>query len=311
VSWVKLDDGFPGHPKVDALLQDSERDGLAAIGLFALALCRAGHQLTDGDLTERAVRTIAPETADELAAQLVEVGLLEVRENGWYIHDYLDWNPSRETVLARRQTETDRKAAARLKAAEARANKASEDLSRRDTPRDNRRDSRADSGRPSALPVPSRPVPSFDDEGTREVCPSGFVMDSPASALHPDLQTVVGIFRAAKNVDIEEAVLNAACFACQEDVVACAHLAASWAMAGTMSIRDAGRLLGAASDSRAKKAATLDGIRAAAEKGGGGQRPVLTAVQAEDAEDQARAARQREWRLKMEAAADQRKSGAA
>jgi hypothetical protein len=64
-----------------------------------------------------------------------------------------------------------------------------------------------------------------------------------------------------------------------------------------MAVKDAGRLLHIAADNRAKKAAQLEGIRAAAEKSGIAERPRLAAVPSEPKVSEATL-----MRLEMEAA---------
>lgn len=117
--WVKLDDGFDDHEKVVELLGDAgERDlsglsleelrelasqllGLGAIGLHTLALTYSGRRLTDGTVSKQLPRRFgAPPIAVDL---LVEHDLWEQRAGGWQIHDYLDYNPSKEKVEAERE----------------------------------------------------------------------------------------------------------------------------------------------------------------------------------------------------------------
>lgn len=93
MSWFKLDDQAYDHPKF-------MRAGNEAIG----AWCRAGmwssKHLTDGVVPREIALTIAPA---KVWAHLVSVGLLDAHPDGYAIHDYLDWNPSRATVLAERK----------------------------------------------------------------------------------------------------------------------------------------------------------------------------------------------------------------
>ncbi|MBU2685791.1 MAG: hypothetical protein KKF27_21330 [Gammaproteobacteria bacterium] len=95
--WSKLDDQFHDHPKVAAA-------GVMATGLFALALSWTADKLTDGFIPTNMVRRLAADVDDPiaLAEKLVRVGLFEKREDGYQIHDYLVYNPSKEDVLKRR-----------------------------------------------------------------------------------------------------------------------------------------------------------------------------------------------------------------
>lgn len=96
MSWARIDDMFHAHPKaMDA--------GLEAIGLWAMALAHCANYLTDGHVKRSAAQRIAGAELDRLSAALVRVGLWEVHPtDGWSFHDYLDYNPSREQVLAER-----------------------------------------------------------------------------------------------------------------------------------------------------------------------------------------------------------------
>jgi hypothetical protein len=104
MSWTKLDDRFWAHRKVIAL-----DDNLAAIGLWALALSWVGGQLTDGFIPGSAIaRLTGRGDAEALARTLVAVGLWEKVDGGYRIHDFLDYNPNRETVEERRKADRDR-----------------------------------------------------------------------------------------------------------------------------------------------------------------------------------------------------------
>lgn len=105
MTWVRLDDGFPDHPKVAAA-------GPLAAWLYVCGLAYSARLLTDGFIPAAQARRLAdvPE-AGALAVRLVEVGLWEVAKGGYRIHDYLDYQPSAERIRhdreqgARRQAE--------------------------------------------------------------------------------------------------------------------------------------------------------------------------------------------------------------
>lgn len=92
--WVRIEDTFYDHPKVLAA-------GLAAIGLHVVALCYCNSKLTDGAVPKAAVRLLGGTTAQ--AARLVAAGLWQSTDDGWLIHDFLDYNPSRASVMEHRQ----------------------------------------------------------------------------------------------------------------------------------------------------------------------------------------------------------------
>lgn len=100
MTWVKLDDGFWRHPKVRRALD--KPDGLAAVGLWALAQSWIGEEMTDGFVPSRQPVRLLGVDASEAAAILVEIGLWEVTEGGWHVHDYLDYNWSKKRILADR-----------------------------------------------------------------------------------------------------------------------------------------------------------------------------------------------------------------
>jgi len=150
MSWAKVDDGLHDHPKVDAMLEADELHGAAALGLWVAALSYSADQLTDGEITCRALRRLFPEHGLQLAAALVKHNLWDVNDSGWTIRGYLDCNPPREEVLERRRADAERKAAAR-------AQRASERTSGR-TPE------RTSEGNPRGRPdTPTRPDPTRPD----------------------------------------------------------------------------------------------------------------------------------------------------
>ena len=100
MAWTRIDDDFHSHPKVQQAWQASR----PSLGLHLLAMSHCGHYLTDGCISESFVRTCLPAAAArrQAVAALVDAGLWECEGSGWIIHDYLNFNPSRE------QVETDR-----------------------------------------------------------------------------------------------------------------------------------------------------------------------------------------------------------
>lgn len=96
MSWLKVDDQFPDHPKVLAL----GRDRLAAMGLWTIGSCYAARFLTDGFIPASAL----PSGSRRLAARLIEVRLWDEAPGGYRIHDYHDYQPSRVQALAVKQT---------------------------------------------------------------------------------------------------------------------------------------------------------------------------------------------------------------
>ena len=98
MTWVKLDDLFPDHPKVQAA-------GQAAAWLHVAGICYCSRYLTDGLIPNVALAGLGQYTksrARKLADVLVRVGLWEQEDGAYRIHDYLDFQPSREQVERQR-----------------------------------------------------------------------------------------------------------------------------------------------------------------------------------------------------------------
>ncbi len=91
--WVQIDDAFDEHPKVSRL-------GDAAFRAFVEGLCYCNRNLTDGRIN-RGIARLRGWT--RRARELVEAGLWEADADGWLIHDYPQYQPSREEVLAIRE----------------------------------------------------------------------------------------------------------------------------------------------------------------------------------------------------------------
>lgn len=92
MSWFRVDDQSTFHAKI--VKAKNEAWG---------ACCRAGAwsaaRLTNGRIPIEVAFTIAPK---KIWDRLIEVGLVEKLADELQIHDYLQWNPSREEVLAER-----------------------------------------------------------------------------------------------------------------------------------------------------------------------------------------------------------------
>jgi len=100
--WVKLDDRFPSHRKV-ALLSDR------AFRLHVSAICWCSENLTDGRISDRELTLVAHiRGLKATAKQLEDAGLWDRTDDGWVIHDFLDYNPSREQTLAERKKNAER-----------------------------------------------------------------------------------------------------------------------------------------------------------------------------------------------------------
>lgn len=96
MSWVRIDDGFAQHPKIIAL-------SIPARWAFIETLCYAARYETDGIVPD----AIAPN--GPVRAELVASGLWENSETSVRIHDYLDYNPSREERQRERESWRERR----------------------------------------------------------------------------------------------------------------------------------------------------------------------------------------------------------
>jgi hypothetical protein len=113
VTWVRIDDGFPEHPKAATA-------GALGQHLFLVSLCYANRNLTDGHIPDQALLRLAdysgvhleapdslpglpiPATPRLVAQQLVNARLWHETDLGYVIHDYGRYQPTREQLERRR-----------------------------------------------------------------------------------------------------------------------------------------------------------------------------------------------------------------
>lgn len=165
--WVKLSDAMDLHPKV-------AQAGPLGLALQVAALCHCNRFLTDGFVARSVVpkllvfdglaftkdddpgsqvvgwRVSWPEVVDAL----VEAGVWEEVEGGWQVHDFLDYQPSKTSVLTEREAARERVAKAR--ATRPRAGSPDVRANTERTPGELREESE----RSSLYPVPVPDVPS-------------------------------------------------------------------------------------------------------------------------------------------------------
>lgn len=100
MAWVKIDDGFADHPKM-------ARVGPLGMALQVAALCYCNRYLTDGFIPKAvATRLISFDDLarpEDVISSLVSAQVWEEVEGGYLVHDYLEYQPSREQVLAERE----------------------------------------------------------------------------------------------------------------------------------------------------------------------------------------------------------------
>lgn len=114
MGWIRIDDLFATHEKVT-------NAGPVAQPLHMAGLCYASKHLSDGFVPKSAVPTLVNyEEIDEYFGgkayqyaikKLIDEGLwvYDEERRGYWIHDYLDYNPSSEEVEAKRETDRRRK----------------------------------------------------------------------------------------------------------------------------------------------------------------------------------------------------------
>ena len=103
--WVRLDDEFYAHPKLIEV-------GPLGLALQVAGLCYSNRYLTDGFISQRVLQHLLDYEGITLgnddvnckmvAALLVDAGLWEECEDGYQIHDYSQYQPTRESILSER-----------------------------------------------------------------------------------------------------------------------------------------------------------------------------------------------------------------
>jgi hypothetical protein len=121
VPWVRLDDQFAEHPKV-------MRAGPLAMAMHVAGLCYAARNLTDGIVPRSAAkRLIDLDDFDvswsEVLADLLAAGIWTEADDGYEIHDYLEYQPSKAEVEEKRADLHAKRSAAGQKGARARWDK--------------------------------------------------------------------------------------------------------------------------------------------------------------------------------------------
>ncbi len=105
--WVRIDDNAIDHPKFIALSANAWR-------LWCEGMTYCQKHLTDGFLPRSGVRGMRYYSAASLKMLLAVLvpgkgPLWHDAEGGYQVHDYHDWNDSRETVIQARQDSKDRR----------------------------------------------------------------------------------------------------------------------------------------------------------------------------------------------------------
>jgi hypothetical protein len=161
VSWLKLDDAMGEHRKSRRAIRNA---GVGAFGIHALALLHCSRYLTDGFVDQEFldetfdVAKTKPRERKLIVEALENAGLWHRADDGWVIHDYLDHNPSKAEVEAKRAEERAKKSAAGKKGAKARWAKEANGTDMAAC-HESANGTESHAG-PNAPMAPSRPVPS-------------------------------------------------------------------------------------------------------------------------------------------------------
>lgn len=99
--WVKLDDQFPDHPKVERI-----SDG--AFRLHVSALCHAARYLTDGVISDERPAKLISRFRPKYVSELLDAGLWVRQGRGYVIHDFTHWNKTREHWEKKRADDAER-----------------------------------------------------------------------------------------------------------------------------------------------------------------------------------------------------------
>ena len=93
--WFKVDDRLPLNMKMISV-------SIGAVGLWVEAGALASASQTDGQVLKRLLHALHPDATEELADELVKAGLWEDCGDYWQIHDFLDYNPPKSEIEAKK-----------------------------------------------------------------------------------------------------------------------------------------------------------------------------------------------------------------
>lgn len=99
MGWVRIDDAFYDHPAHAGL-------ELAAWGLWTWSLAWSNRNLSDGAIPKTVVKRMDPD--GEATGALINSGRWLDNGEGVAVHDYLEWQPSKEQILSKRERERQR-----------------------------------------------------------------------------------------------------------------------------------------------------------------------------------------------------------
>lgn len=154
MSWGRLDDSLYDHPKVERIPAASR---LACVGLWTMAISYSNRHLTDGHVTTERIRKLGG--TERLVAALVEAGMFELTADGIQVHDFCEYNETREKVIDRREQMRELGKLGGIRSGESRAKR----TGKRDASTDD--EAQAQAERLNSRPVPSDSHTREEDEG--------------------------------------------------------------------------------------------------------------------------------------------------
>lgn len=166
MTWARFDDRFHGNRKV----RRAWRRNRGSVGLYSMAVTYCAQHETDGLVDADWIEDTLPTAAERrrIVEILVEVGLFTVEGDDYRINDYLEYNPSADTLAEQRHRDSTRKAKSRAGGVQADTTAVSgrspsgQDSDSARIPNGLRAESErspVDPSRARALPGPARPVP--------------------------------------------------------------------------------------------------------------------------------------------------------
>jgi hypothetical protein len=162
MSWLRLDDRHDEHPKIEPLSNAGFRLHIKIL-LYCARNCTNG-VVTGAKLTQLASTIPGRYGVANLVRELVNAKLLDETSNGVTVHDYLDYNPSKEQVLESRKRSAQRQKRYRNKKRESGSQPESDAVTNGVTPRVSNAVSHTG---------PSHPIPGMEDEDAPAAGASG------------------------------------------------------------------------------------------------------------------------------------------
>jgi hypothetical protein len=158
--WARFDERFPWHRKVRRIPD-------AAFRLHVSAVCWCSEHLTDGFVPAGDLLLVSDvKRPGSAVGALVSAGMWELADDGWQIHDYLDYNPSKAEVEEKREKDAERKRRGRTSESRQSPQRVHADSTRTDDgiPTES---ARTDPARPEPTPKETQPTVGATKRGTR------------------------------------------------------------------------------------------------------------------------------------------------